>query len=52
MADSEEENKHYNDFTLLAMVITLLAVGPTLLIKLILYLLGFGPLGPVAGKDL
>lgn len=52
MADSEEENNHYNGFTTLAMVVTLLAIGPSLLIKLILYLLGFGPLGPVAGKDL
>jgi hypothetical protein len=52
MADSEEENNHYNGFTFLIMVITLLTIGPTLLIKLVLYLLGFGPVGPVAGKRL
>lgn len=56
MADSEKENNHYNGFTFLIMVITLLTIGPTLLIKLILklilYLLGFGHLGPVTGKHL
>jgi ABC-type tungstate transport system substrate-binding protein len=52
MADSEEENNHYNGFTFLIMVITLLAMSPTLFIKLVLYLLGFGPQGPVAGKYL
>lgn len=52
MADTNEENNHYNGFTFLIMVSALLAAGPALLIKLILYLLGFGPLGPVPGKHL
>jgi hypothetical protein len=52
MADSEKENNHYSNFTFLAMVITLLAIGLTPLIKPILYLLDFGHLGPVAGKHL
>jgi hypothetical protein len=49
MADTYEENNHYNGFTFLIMVAALLAAGPTLLIKLILFLLGFGP---VPGKHL
>jgi hypothetical protein len=55
MADTNVEDNHYNSFpflTLLYMVIALLAIGPALLIKLILYLLVFGHLGPVAGKYL
>jgi hypothetical protein len=55
MADTNVEDNHYNSFnflTFLYMVIALLAIGPALLIKLILYLLGFGHLGPVAGKYL
>jgi hypothetical protein len=52
MADSEKENNHYKGFSFLIMVITLLAMGPTLFIRIVLYLFGFGPRGPVAGKYL
>jgi hypothetical protein len=51
MTDLKEENNHQNSYMFLTMIITLLAIAPTLLIKIILYLPDFGHLGPVAGKD-
>jgi hypothetical protein len=52
MADTNEEINQGSVFIFLAMVIALLAIVPALLIRLVLYLLGFGHLGPVAGKHL
>jgi hypothetical protein len=52
MADTNEEINQGSVFIFLAMVIALLAIVPALLIRLVLYLLGFGHLGPVAGKRL
>jgi hypothetical protein len=52
MADTNEEINQDSILIFLAMVIALLAIVPALLIRLVLYLLGFGQLGPVTGKHL